>query len=377
MITSSVGNMASGSVRNQAEQTEKDVARPPSVLASSLSDSDGDHAGRVEGIRGGGTNGVNGDGGDGGHGLAARGTMEGPRVAGRVKWFNFHKGFGFITMENNEGEVFVHQSNIKSEGFRSLREDEEVEFDLVIGEDGKRKAFNVTGPDGRPPQGAIQGGMQSGAHHLSPNMHRGMPGMMMNVVGPNAMGSISPQGMQVGAQAYGGEMNIGQMNGVPGGEQGQTQHQQQAQQQQQPYYSQMPPMAYYQQPAYYQLNEAGYPQAYPMSPSHGQQGRGYYGGRGWYGAPRPPPPGTPGFSSGLQVVVHNLPWDCSWQVLRAAFEDIGPIERADVVFDSHGRSRGFGVVRFADQESAQKAVEKMNDQTISGRVVSVRVDRFA
>jgi RNA recognition motif-containing protein len=75
--------------------------------------------------------------------------------------------------------------------------------------------------------------------------------------------------------------------------------------------------------------------------------------------------------------VHNLPWDCSWQELRTAFQDIGPIERADVVFDSHGRSRGFGVVRFADRESAMRAVEKMNDATISGRVVSVRVDRFA
>ena len=52
------------------------------------------------------------------------------------------------------------QSNIDTSGFRSLKEGEEVEFDLVVGEDGKKKAFHVTGPDGAPPQvgGRIKGG---------------------------------------------------------------------------------------------------------------------------------------------------------------------------------------------------------------------------
>lgn len=119
------------------------------------------------------------------------------------------------------------------------------------------------------------------------------------------------------------------------------------------------------------------PGAYPGGPMFGR-GRGQYfpGGRNWAGA-RPPPPGQPGFSSGLQVVVHNLPWDCTWQQLRDAFQDIGEIERADVVFDSRGRSRGFGIVRFPDRESAEMAAEKMNNGTIGGRVVSVRLDRFA
>ncbi len=44
------------------------------------------------------------------------------------------------------------QSNIESTGYRSLQQGEEVEFDLVIGEDGKRKAFRVTGPQGAPLQ---------------------------------------------------------------------------------------------------------------------------------------------------------------------------------------------------------------------------------
>ena len=110
----------------------------------------------------------------------------------------------------------------------------------------------------------------------------------------------------------------------------------------------------------------------------GGAGRGQFfpGGRNWAGA-RPPPPGQPGFSSGLQVVVHNLPWDCTWQQLRDAFMECGEIERADVVFDSRGRSRGFGIVRFPNKDSAEMAVESMNNSTIGGRVVSVRLDRFA
>lgn len=44
------------------------------------------------------------------------------------------------------------QSNIETTGYRSLKEGEEVEFDLVVAEDGKKKAFRVTGPEGAPPQ---------------------------------------------------------------------------------------------------------------------------------------------------------------------------------------------------------------------------------
>ena len=115
-------------------------------------------------------------------------------------------GYGFITLEDSEDEVFVHQasrraaasrarrarrgrrwrgvteqaaallaarsaasrrrhlrclpaaplprpqSNIETSGYRSLQEGEEVEFELVVGEDGKKKAYRVTGPGGAPPQ---------------------------------------------------------------------------------------------------------------------------------------------------------------------------------------------------------------------------------
>jgi CspA family cold shock protein len=54
---------------------------------------------------------------------------------GRVKWFNDSKGFGFIARENGP-DVFVHHSAIQSEGFRTLAEDQEVEFEVVQGQKG-------------------------------------------------------------------------------------------------------------------------------------------------------------------------------------------------------------------------------------------------
>jgi CspA family cold shock protein len=61
---------------------------------------------------------------------------------GRVKWFNDAKGFGFI--ETDEGQdVFVHFSAINGTGFKSLREGEQVEFEVVQDAKGP-KASNVT-----------------------------------------------------------------------------------------------------------------------------------------------------------------------------------------------------------------------------------------
>ncbi len=54
---------------------------------------------------------------------------------GTVKWFNAEKGFGFITTEEGE-DVFVHFSQIQKDGFKSLEEGEEVEFEVVEGEKG-------------------------------------------------------------------------------------------------------------------------------------------------------------------------------------------------------------------------------------------------
>ena len=54
-------------------------------------------------------------------------------VTGTVKWFNDSKGFGFLTRDDGEKDVFVHHSAIQGQGFRSLTEGQRVEFDVVQG----------------------------------------------------------------------------------------------------------------------------------------------------------------------------------------------------------------------------------------------------
>ena len=57
-------------------------------------------------------------------------------VTGSVKWFNDSKGFGFLTRDDGEKDVFVHYSAIQGNGFRSLTEGQRVEFDVVDGQKG-------------------------------------------------------------------------------------------------------------------------------------------------------------------------------------------------------------------------------------------------
>lgn len=61
---------------------------------------------------------------------------------GVVKWFNNEKGFGFISVEG-ENDVFVHFSAIQGEGYKSLEEGQQVEFEIVDGSKGPQAA-NVT-----------------------------------------------------------------------------------------------------------------------------------------------------------------------------------------------------------------------------------------
>ena len=60
-------------------------------------------------------------------------------MKGKEKWFNSTKGLGFITTEEGK-DVFVHFSAIKMDGYKSLEENEEVEFDVVDGEKGPQAA---------------------------------------------------------------------------------------------------------------------------------------------------------------------------------------------------------------------------------------------
>lgn len=64
-------------------------------------------------------------------------------MKGTVKWFNSEKGYGFITTEEGN-DVFAHFSQIQSEGFKTLEENQEVEFDVVEGDKGTQ-ATNIIG----------------------------------------------------------------------------------------------------------------------------------------------------------------------------------------------------------------------------------------
>ncbi len=60
-------------------------------------------------------------------------------MTGKVKWFNDAKGFGFIEVEGKK-DVFVHHSAITGEGFKSLKEGDEVEFEIAQGPKGPSAA---------------------------------------------------------------------------------------------------------------------------------------------------------------------------------------------------------------------------------------------
>lgn len=64
------------------------------------------------------------------------------RETGTVKWFNASKGYGFLTKEDGS-DIFVHFSSINTEGFKTLKEGQKVEFEVSDGDKGPQ-AQNVT-----------------------------------------------------------------------------------------------------------------------------------------------------------------------------------------------------------------------------------------
>lgn len=63
-------------------------------------------------------------------------------ATGTVKWFNSEKGYGFIAQDGG-ADVFVHYSAIQSDGFRTLEEGDQVQFEVQAGRDGRNQASAV------------------------------------------------------------------------------------------------------------------------------------------------------------------------------------------------------------------------------------------
>lgn len=62
------------------------------------------------------------------------------QATGVVKWFNDSKGFGFITPDDGGKDLFVHFSNIAGDGFKSLQDNDKVEYSVEVGDKGEYAA---------------------------------------------------------------------------------------------------------------------------------------------------------------------------------------------------------------------------------------------
>ena len=63
-------------------------------------------------------------------------------IKGKVKWFNFKKGYGFIQPEDGSKDVFVHKTALKSAGIENLEEGQDITFEIAE-ENGKNSAVNL------------------------------------------------------------------------------------------------------------------------------------------------------------------------------------------------------------------------------------------
>jgi len=134
------------------------------------------------------------------------------RVTGTVKHYSSEKGFGFISPHDGSGDIFVHYTNIQMEGFKSLGDGEQVEYQPFFdAARGKTSAVCVTGPGGAPLQGnGGSKGMGKGAGAFPPQGFGGQVSYGGGFGGvPGAQGVPGMQGVQgvqggVGGGGFGG-----------------------------------------------------------------------------------------------------------------------------------------------------------------------------
>ncbi|KAJ3115358.1 hypothetical protein HK098_006995, partial [Nowakowskiella sp. JEL0407] len=91
---------------------------------------------------------------------------------------------------------------------------------------------------------------------------------------------------------------------------------------------------------------------------------------------RSPPPMGPNVA-GRALYVGNLPFTIQWQELKDLARQAGTVQRADIITDAQGRSRGYGQVLMATVEEAQKCIELLNGTEVEGRTIEVREDKYA
>ena len=87
--------------------------------------------------------------------------------------------------------------------------------------------------------------------------------------------------------------------------------------------------------------------------------------------------GRPEASSGLQIVVRNLPWSTTSEDLRQVFQQVGNVVKADSVCHADtGRSKGWGTVLFETREQAQAAIQGFNGVELEHRPMQIKLDRY-
>ncbi|XP_061635535.1 heterogeneous nuclear ribonucleoprotein M [Phyllopteryx taeniolatus] len=99
-----------------------------------------------------------------------------------------------------------------------------------------------------------------------------------------------------------------------------------------------------------------------------------FGGNSFGGAGGPGSGGN--IRKGCQIFVRNLPFDFTWKMLKDTFNTCGMVQYADIKMEN-GKSKGCGVVRFDNPETADRACRTMNGYRLNGREIDVRIDRNA